>query len=650
MIIKGEYKGKPINIEIPDNEYWNKRNENKVSKYWTMADNLEKRLSKEYLKAYKELEKELYTFIGKYGKEGVITYSNSRIIALMKELKPYIDNLYEFQQLSITDHLVEVFNDDFIKTTYMIQDTLKIYGSFVGINERAIKTIISYPWSGDSFSNRIYRNKDKLLIALKEELTQGIIRGDSISDLSKVMAKRLDISRKSANVLVQTETGAVLTEADKKAYKEYDVEKYEYLSTLDSRTSEICRDLDGKVFNLDDMQIGVNAPPLHPNCFDKEVEIFTNNGWKYIKELNNNDMCLSFNPNNIKEVEYLKPKDYIKYLYNGNLINFKNKTLDINVTPNHQMIIKYAKNKNSKYRFVDAEKLPKSDNTIYRGLEWHDKIKETITFAGYEIETNLLCKFLAYYLADGSTSTYKRNESIKCNGKISQTDKIDLMYLELKELPFKIWKGKEGILFNDKNVCMELSKFGKCNEKYIPLYIKELGKQYIKTFLDAYSITDGHIKKGKLWGNYLTNDSINFFTTSKKLCDDLNELILKVGGRPFSKLTKCKGKPCFNGKYKQNFDIWIISWNTKINTWTSSIKRSFIPYNDYVYCVELPKWNTILVRQNGQILWTGNCRSTTIPYVDDEARKRIARRLDNNEVEYIPSGMSYREWEKKFIG
>lgn len=291
MIIKGEYKGKEINIEIPDSEYWNKRNEKKVSKYWSMADNLEKRLNKEYIKAYKELEKELYTFIGKYGKDGVITYSNSRIIALMKELKPHIENLYEFQQLSITDHLVDVYKDDYLQTIYMIQDSVKIYGNFVGLNENAIKTAISYPWSGDSFSNRIYQNKDKLITALKQEITQGIIRGSSINDMSKSIAKKLNISHLNANTLIQTETGAVMTEADKKAYKEYDIEKYEYLSTLDIKTTEICKELDNKVFNLENMIIGVNAPPMHYNCRSTTVPYIDDESSKRIaRRLDNNEV------------------------------------------------------------------------------------------------------------------------------------------------------------------------------------------------------------------------------------------------------------------------------------------------------------------------------------------------------------------------
>ncbi|MCJ0430479.1 minor capsid protein, partial [Clostridioides difficile] len=45
-----------------------------------------------------------------------------------------------------------------------------------------------------------------------------------------------------------------------------DVEKYEIIATLDLRTSNICRELDGKVFDMKDYQVGITAPPFHCRC------------------------------------------------------------------------------------------------------------------------------------------------------------------------------------------------------------------------------------------------------------------------------------------------------------------------------------------------------------------------------------------------
>ena len=35
-------------------------------------------------------------------------------------------------------------------------------------------------------------------------------------------------------------------------------------------------------------------------------------------------------------------------------------------------------------------------------------------------------------------------------------------------------------------------------------------------------------------------------------------------------------------------------------------------YDDYVYCVDVPPYHTILTCYNGKIAWNGNCRHTIV--------------------------------------
>jgi len=75
---------------------------------------------------------------------------------------------------------------------------------------------------------------------------------------------------------------------------------------------------------------------------------------------------------------------------------------------------------------------------------------------------------------------------------------------------------------------------------------------------------------------------------------------------------------------------------------------------EMVYCVELPKWHTLLVRRNGSTpVWCGNCRCTTVPEFDDEISKlfddeedtRLA--YDEERKHYdVPADMTYKEWRE----
>ena len=62
------------------------------------------------------------------------------------------------------------------------------------------------------------------------------------------------------------ESAAIATEAEKACYKELDVDEYKIIATLDKRTSQICREMDGKHFPVSEMKAGVTAPPFHPWC------------------------------------------------------------------------------------------------------------------------------------------------------------------------------------------------------------------------------------------------------------------------------------------------------------------------------------------------------------------------------------------------
>ena len=72
---------------------------------------------------------------------------------------------------------------------------------------------------------------------------------------------------------MRTESCFVAGELTARAYEECSVEKYRYLATLDLRTSEICRSLDGKVFLLSERQAGKNYPPMHPWCRSTTISI-----------------------------------------------------------------------------------------------------------------------------------------------------------------------------------------------------------------------------------------------------------------------------------------------------------------------------------------------------------------------------------------
>ena len=105
-------------------------------------------------------------------------------------------------------------------------------------------------------------------------MTQGFIRGDSLEAITKRITAKMNVSKSNVKRLVRTESAAYRSKAQLKAFQDLEVEKYQILATLDARTSDICQDMDGKVFELKDYEIGTTAPPFHVNCRSVTIPYF----------------------------------------------------------------------------------------------------------------------------------------------------------------------------------------------------------------------------------------------------------------------------------------------------------------------------------------------------------------------------------------
>lgn len=134
------------------------------------------------------------------------------------------------------------------------------------IDEGALETILKKKWSGQNYSERVWNNTQKVADALKEELMIGALTGKTEKEMTDSINEQFLSGRNKARRLVRTESSYIHNEAHFQAYKDYGIEEYRFVATLDLRTSQICRERDGSVYRVNDKKIGVNAPPMHLWC------------------------------------------------------------------------------------------------------------------------------------------------------------------------------------------------------------------------------------------------------------------------------------------------------------------------------------------------------------------------------------------------
>lgn len=198
--------------------------------------------------------------------------SISRLEALQGQIDLILNDLVDKGVAQMKEQFGDDFIEGYYKKCYDLQSRAGFFNEIAKIDFPAIENIVSYPWSGAMFSDRLWQNKQALLFNTREILTQGLIQGKSVNVMSSALAAKMGQSYKNAERLVRTETAHIHAESDRAAYKEAGVEEYEFMAALETRTCEVCGGLDGKHFKISEAKTGVNYPPIHPNCRCTTVE------------------------------------------------------------------------------------------------------------------------------------------------------------------------------------------------------------------------------------------------------------------------------------------------------------------------------------------------------------------------------------------
>lgn len=246
--------------------------------------------ARQYLKgaALKEFQWDVQDYI-KYGQDNALMggwmkelenasakYHISKLEALKIQTQQSLEVMFSKQMGTVTGAMGDIFESGYYHTAYELQKGFNIGWDIAGLDQSQIEKVLSKPWAvdGKNFSERIWKNKEKLISELHGELTQNIMLGADPQKAIDSLAKKMDTSKQNAGRLIMTEEAYFSSAAQRDCFNDLDVEQYEIVATLDSHTSDICRSLDGKHFPMKDFQAGVTAPPFHVYCRSTTVPYF----------------------------------------------------------------------------------------------------------------------------------------------------------------------------------------------------------------------------------------------------------------------------------------------------------------------------------------------------------------------------------------
>jgi len=370
----------------------------------------------------------------------------------------------------------------------------------------------------------------------------------------------------------------------------------------------------------------------HPQCIYGDTEILTNEGWKEIQNISNNEIVATLNPNN-RNIEYHQIKQKVILPFVGNMINFSGRQINMSFTPNHRHLLfnrydtPYFATSEEIYKpetlKIRKSYIPKTgtwystnDNSDYYTLKGVDENElsyyrnKDVYSSDSIIDMKVFAGFLGLYLAEGHLSKGRNEKNTIC---ITQNigEKAELIRSLLKEFPDEMtwdertYNDKITFSLTDIRLAKVLQPLGNCYDKYIPTEFKSLSVDCLEEMLYWFGIGDGR--------GFLNDDKLkDIFSTSEKLIDDFHEIVFKCGLSAKKTVEICEQDYIFadriiKSENKQPLYFLRILTTKGIYPDNRFMKITEEYYEGNVYCVQVKNENFYVRNNNSVSFFTGNC-------------------------------------------
>lgn len=191
--------------------------------------------------------------------------STSRLRKTLVNIEKMIADEYSMISETMKAELSDLF-------VYESEFTSKLLGfdfSTSMVSEKLIESVVSSdPFDGKILGEWLDEQRLSTQLKVKQVIRLGVANGLPTSKIVDALyaepANPFVVARRSAEVMVRTASVHVTSQASLKTFERVGFKQYQLSAVLDSRTTPLCRALDGKVYSVSDKARKV--PPFHPGC------------------------------------------------------------------------------------------------------------------------------------------------------------------------------------------------------------------------------------------------------------------------------------------------------------------------------------------------------------------------------------------------
>lgn len=388
---------------------------------------------------------------------------------------------------------------------------------------------------------------------------------------------------------------SVLGEIGQRVCQEYEVDK---------NTRNDWMDKTQKAMDLA-MQVSVaKTYPWPKACLSLDTDILTKDGWKPIADVNIGEFVYSRASDGV--ADYYPVTNTYRYKADE-VVHFKAKSIDLLVTPNHNMLVETRK---GGLKFIEAghfleSKLP------FKYIPLMSKWEGETPAAIHGVPAKAYMRFLGWFLAEGSAIKTKRgigSSFVIAQSKSANPHKYELIKKDIEACGFT-WRecktADRGIVVRAKSMSLEIKKelrgLGIHYTKRMPEHVRFLSSELLVELLDTMVLGDGHTRFRPK-----KTPHTSYHTTSSVLASQVQELCQKVGLRGTISSYTPSGGTIRGRKIKSARVLYSVSFNRNKRIKISRMSRELLLTDEDVACVEVCPHHTIYVRRNGKAVWVGN--------------------------------------------
>jgi len=346
------------------------------------------------------------------------------------------------------------------------------------------------------------------------------------------------------------------------------------------------------------------------NCFSADTEILTRDGgWMLFSELTGAELVATLDEGD--ELVYAPIREIMSYDYEGEMYRVYNNAIDLFTTPNHRFYVESGKGVRKFKRIDDptilGDKIPATCR--WKGIEPHKFVLPVIDYdrnTRRDIDRNLefrmedWCAFMGIYLSEGSTFSDDRgNYRVTISqSKDAICDEIAALLTRM-ELHWRYDATPGNFVVSNRQLFQYCRQFGLQHDRYVPIDLKELSPRFLGILVDWLVKGDGNIND---------NNTMSYATTSRRLADDFQELLIKTGVSGNIKVRTNGGGMIRGRPVRSARPLYCVYRRLSKFKHFRDTEESYVSQEGYsgkVWCVDAGS-HVIKVRRNGKEAWCGN--------------------------------------------